>query len=99
MNGDRYTENDFVTVVDDNGVVQENKIPKAWIGTDLAPGLKKAGRKAASSDPGAEPAGNASTEDWAAYARTQGATDADLVDADGEPLGRDELRAKYGSGS
>lgn len=37
------------------------------------------------------PAGNASQETWATYARTQGATDADL-----DGLGRDELREKYG---
>lgn len=45
-----------------------------------------------------EPAGNASTEDWAAYARTaKGAEDADLVNEQGEPLTRDELRAKFGT--
>jgi hypothetical protein len=39
-----------------------------------------------------EPAGNASLAAWQDYARTQGATDADL---DGKT--RDELRDKYGS--
>jgi hypothetical protein len=43
----------------------------------------------------AEPAGNASREEWAAYARSKGATDEDLLDADGKPLGRDALRDKY----
>lgn len=47
--------------------------------------------------PPAEPAGNASTADWAAYARTRGAEDADLVDGDGKPLTRDELRTKFGT--
>lgn len=42
------------------------------------------------------PAGNARAEDWEAYARLCGAGDADLVDVDGEPLGRDALREKYG---
>lgn len=45
--------------------------------------------------PDEEPAGNASGAEWAAYARTRGATDEDLVDADGKPLGRDALREKY----
>lgn len=45
-----------------------------------------------------EPAGNASTEEWATYAReVKGATDEDLVDADGKPLGRDALRDKFGT--
>lgn len=43
-----------------------------------------------------QPKGNASRDDWVAYARSQGATDADLVDGDGNELGRDEIRAKYG---
>lgn len=43
----------------------------------------------------AEPAGNASTEEWEAYARTRGAADEDLVDGDGKALGRDALRDKF----
>jgi hypothetical protein len=43
-----------------------------------------------------EPAGNASREEWAVYARDfKGATDADLVDADGKELSRNELRDRY----
>ncbi|MCL8026317.1 hypothetical protein [Nocardioides bruguierae] len=43
------------------------------------------------------PAGNASLEDWTEYAKTsKGATDADLVDAEGKPLTRDALKAKFG---
>jgi hypothetical protein len=38
------------------------------------------------------PAGNASLEEWQDYARTQGATDADL-----EGKKRDELREQYGA--
>ena len=37
------------------------------------------------------PAGNASIEEWAEYAKARGATDADI-----EGLGRNELREKYG---
>lgn len=44
-----------------------------------------------------EPGGNATGAVWAAYARTRGATDEDLVDAEGKPLGRDALREKYQS--
>lgn len=111
-----YSEKDFVTVVDEDGVVQPEKIPAAWIGTDLAPGVKKATRKQRDSqespgdtgdaggsgstppDPNVEPKGNASREDWAAYAATvKGASAGDLVDSDGEPLSRDAIREKYGT--
>jgi hypothetical protein len=44
-----------------------------------------------------EPAGNASRDDWVAFARLMGATDEDLVDDDGKDLGRDQLREKYGT--
>lgn len=44
----------------------------------------------------APPAGNASTEAWVEWAKTvKGATDDDLKDADGEPLKRDDIKAKY----
>lgn len=46
-----------------------------------------------------EPAGNASTEAWVNYAKSKGATDEDLVDAEGQPLKRDELRDKFGTPS
>jgi hypothetical protein len=45
----------------------------------------------------AEPAGNASVEAWTSYARSKGASDEDLLDADGKPLGRDALRDQFGS--
>ena len=48
--------------------------------------------EAASTDTAAPPAGNASTEVWQAYARSKGATDADL-----EGKSRDELREQYGA--
>lgn len=48
--------------------------------------------------PEGEPAGNASGEVWADYARSvKGATNADLLDEDGKPLGRDALRDKFGT--
>lgn len=103
MNKDLYTESDFVDTVDENG--QEGpRVPKSWLGTEYAAGLKKKGRSSGSSsssttpDPDAEPAGNASRDDWAAYATTvKGAKPEDLLDGDGKDLGRDELREKYGT--
>lgn len=64
-------------------------------------GGKTGGKAGGGSDPASpeEPAGNASTEVWAEFAKSKGATDADLVDDDGKPLGRDEIRAKYGTPS
>lgn len=50
-----------------------------------------------SEKPEDEPAGNATTEVWVAYAKSKGASDEDLNDVDGEPLGRDALREKYGT--
>lgn len=44
-----------------------------------------------------EPKGNSSRDEWAEYARSKGATDADLVDGDGNALRREEIREKYGS--
>jgi hypothetical protein len=100
-----YKESDFVDVVDAAGDPLEHPVPKAWLGTDLLEaGVKKAGKASKSSgstggsgSTGSDgaPAGNASRDDWVAYAKAQGATDADLVDADGNDLGRDELREKY----
>jgi hypothetical protein len=47
-----------------------------------------------------EPAANATTEAWAEYARTRkGASPDDLLDTDGQPLGRNALREKYGTPS
>ncbi|WP_278255587.1 hypothetical protein [Nocardioides convexus] len=36
---------------------------------------------------------------WVEFAKTKGAKDEDLVDAEGKPLSRDDLRAKYGTSS
>lgn len=97
-----YSASDFVKVVDEQGT-ELPSVPKTWIGKYLLPdGVKRASRTATSTTAatettGTEPAGNASTEEWAAYAKTKGATDADLVASDGNPLGRDELRAAYGT--
>lgn len=103
-----YTESDFVKVVDAAGNEQP-PVPKAWVGKDLLPeGTKRPGRGGSSTSStqqqspapsgDGQPAGNASRDDWAAYAKSsKGATDADLVDDKGEPLGRDEIKAKYGT--
>lgn len=104
---------DFVAVVDEDGNDLGYQVPKHWGADQLAPGAKKkSGRAQSSSSTGStqqqsqtpaapsgdgQPAGNASRDDWAAYAVTKGATDADLVDDKGEPLGRDEIKAKYGT--
>lgn len=103
------TEKDFVKVVDAEGK-DLPPVPKHWAADQLPAGAeKKSGRASSSSastsssstpppDPDAEPAGNASTEAWADWAkRVKGATDDDLKDADGEPLKRDEIRAKFGT--
>jgi hypothetical protein len=42
-----------------------------------------------------QPGSNASRGAWAEYAKTRGATDEDLLDSDGNPLGRNALRDKY----
>jgi hypothetical protein len=106
------TEKDFVEVVDADGK-DLPPVPKHWDEDQLAPGASKKSKpakKAASSSgsgsgsgggkgsgTGTEPAGNASTEAWVDFAKSKGATDADLTGADGEPLGREELKAKYGT--
>lgn len=64
-------------------------------GTAIAPKYTPAALVPNQADP--EPKGNASTEEWTAYARSQGATDEDLVDEDGTDLGRDAIREKYGA--
>lgn len=43
------------------------------------------------------PGGNASRDEWAAFARAKGATEEDLTDEDGNDLSRDELRTLFGS--
>ena len=43
------------------------------------------------------PAGNGSREVWAAYATGKGAPESETVPVEQGGLGRDELRAKYGS--
>lgn len=101
-----YTEKDFVEVVDEsNPEVEHPPVPKSWLGTDkLAPGIKRKGKeskeaKSASNtpparEPGQEPAGNATRDEWAAFAVEKGAKPEDLV-VDGKDLTRDELKAKY----
>lgn len=104
------TARDFVDVVDEEGNDLGYQVPKHWGADQLAPGAKKkTGRSSSSSTSGSastqqapakpegEPAGNASTEDWVAYAKSKGATDEDLKDEQGEPLGQKALREKYGT--
>lgn len=64
---------------------------------DTGSGDDTGGDGSGDSKPENEPAGNASTEAWATYAKSKGATDDDLKGADGEPMGRDEIRAKFGT--
>lgn len=103
------TDKDFVDVIDDNDDVV-GSAPKHWDETYLAPGTKLKSRRSSArtapsgsvpSSPGGtgdpvEPAGNASTEDWKAYALAKGAKAEDLV-VDGKDLSRDELKERYGA--
>lgn len=53
-------------------------------------------KKAEGEEPNADelPKGNASVEDWTAYALKHGKTEADLT-VDGKPLGRDAIKALF----
>lgn len=53
-------------------------------------------RRDASNESG-RPAGNASRDDWAAYAASKGAPDEETCPVDEGGLPRDDLRAKYGN--
>jgi hypothetical protein len=98
-------EKDFVEWVDAEGNPLP-PVPKHWGADQMPAGATKKSKAAKSSsgssddkvDKDAEPKGNASADDWAAWAkRVKNATDDDLKDADGEPLKRDEIRAKFGT--
>lgn len=67
-------------------------------GRKAAPTVEVPEEPSAPSEP-ERPAGNASAEEWEVYARARGASDADLLDDDGEPLGRNALRDKFGEWS
>jgi hypothetical protein len=94
---------DFVDVVDKTtGEPLPDPIPKHWIGTDLAPNVKRGtGRKSATDATGGggsdgPPAKSASKPEWVAYA-TDEARGADRMSAeDAEKATRDELAAKFG---
>lgn len=101
------TEKDFVKVVDAEGN-DLPAVPKHWGVDQLPAGAEKKSKSSGSSSssssstpaarkPGEEPKGNASTDEWIAYAREKGATDEDLKDDQGEPLGQKALREKYGT--
>lgn len=57
-----------------------------------APGINDEGELVEDEPVNEEPAGNASTAEWTAYAKSQGATDEDL-----EGLKRNDIAAKYGT--
>lgn len=104
-------ERDFVDVIDENDAVvgtapkhwDESQLAP---GTRLKKRATRSSSNGASTPSGqqtppppptdpVEPAGNASTDDWKAYAIATGAKPEDLV-VDGKDLTRDELKAKYG---
>lgn len=100
------TEKDFVDVIDEEGNDLGYQVPKHWTQDDLPAGAKKKSRGSSSTGSntppaaraaGEEPKGNASTDEWIAFAREKGATDADLLDDDGNALGQKALREKYGT--
>jgi hypothetical protein len=93
---DLYKESDYVDVVDEvTGEPHPHKIPKAWLGTEYAQGLKKASKSgsgsSASSDPVDIPAGDP-VEDWTnaqidAYAKRE------VIDLGGASNKADRLAA------
>lgn len=53
---DLYKASDYVDVVDEvTGEPHPHKIPKAWLGTEFALGLKKAGKKSSDSSGSSTP--------------------------------------------
>lgn len=59
---------------------------------------KEAGQTKVSATPDDEaPKGNASRDDWVLYAIGKGATDEEVATVEEGGLGRDDLRAKYGT--
>lgn len=98
-------EKDFAEVVDADGNALPS-VPKHWTEDDLAPGasFKKKSAKASGSTSGGsntpadgEPKGNASRDEWAAYATTKGAPDEETKPVEDGGLSRDDLKAKYGT--
>lgn len=88
------------------------QVPKAWLESKaglVPPGTKKGKPKDPNADasssgsaatprkPGEEPKGNASMDEWVAYAKEKGATDEDLLDDKAEPLSYADIKAKFGS--
>lgn len=101
---------DFVDVVDADGKALP-PVPKHWGVDQLPAGAEKKSKSNSSStsssssqrEPrktGDEPpksGAGSSTEEWVAYAKEKGATDADLLDANGEPLKQAALVEKFGT--
>jgi len=89
-----YTDKDFIDVVDEAGTPQPHPIPKQWIGTDLAPGMKPAKGKKKSDDdsgeveiPDGDPNDNWTVKQIDAYAKREG------IDFDDEPNKAEKLDA------
>lgn len=105
------TDKDFREVVDEEGN-DLPPVPKHWGEDQLALGAsfkRKTARASSSSSSGgsaggggqqsgqdAEPKGNASREDWAAYATKKGAPEEETKPVEDGGLSRDDLKAKYG---
>lgn len=79
-----------------DGLVDDTNLGELGL-SDPASVDVKDGDAAADQEPvDGAPKGNASRDDWVAYARAQGAPEEQLAD-DGSGLSRDELRAQYGA--
>lgn len=101
------TEKDFREVVGPDGEDLPS-VPKHWGEDQLAPGATFKAKPAKSgsgsgsgsgSTPPAdgEPKGNASREDWVAYATTKGAPEEETKPVEDGGLSRNDLKAKYGT--
>lgn len=106
-------EKDFVKVVDAEGhdlppvpkhwgseLLPPGAEKKSGRSTSSSTSSSSGTQAPATRDAGQEPprAGAGSgTDEWVAFAKEEGATDADLVDGDGKPVTRDVLIDKYGT--
>jgi len=70
--------------------------PKSGDDTPSRPSRSSTPKRESGQEPPRNGAGS-STEEWVAFARESGATDADLLDDTAEPLTREALIAKYGT--
>lgn len=79
----------LTVVVDAEGTVTVDETPVLAGDADEAPA------EPTPADP-VKPRGNAGREEWATYATAKGATPEDLVDSEGAPLSRNEIRERWG---